>query len=259
VSEDEVQPLRDGLDPWERWLVGLLGLALEVVGGISIFVTPNQAATATVFLVGTVLLLIGIQGTPLLRASTRDIELQARKAAEKAEERLDSGSTDDAYEVLEDAVTLTPGLTREPVFRALIATAFEKVVLSRLTHVVADLPVADVHLGVSVVGPLGPTLDRYPDAVIRFRAHRDVRIAVEAKYLSRPGQLTAWATATAQEHFDRYAGVLFIVNSDAVVREAAYNTDERVQVVAWHGREDDVRLRAAIDMLRQVAAAQDRP
>ncbi|WP_067535812.1 hypothetical protein [Nocardia crassostreae] len=71
--EDE---LGNAEPPWaplthrERAVALTLGMASGTTGVVAVFVSGNQAGTAALFLISIVLLLMGIQGTPLTRVGS---------------------------------------------------------------------------------------------------------------------------------------------------------------------------------------------
>ncbi|GAB4588081.1 hypothetical protein [Nocardia sp. IFM 10818] len=54
----------------ERIVALMLGTTSGTTGIVAVFVSGNQAGTAALFLISTVLLLMGIQGTPLTRVGS---------------------------------------------------------------------------------------------------------------------------------------------------------------------------------------------
>ncbi|MFC9997219.1 hypothetical protein [Nocardia sp. NPDC127526] len=80
VQQQDSQQQDDDLSnaelPWapltrhERAVALMLGIAAGTTGVVAVFVSANQAGTAALFLISTVLLLMGIQGTPLTRVGS---------------------------------------------------------------------------------------------------------------------------------------------------------------------------------------------
>jgi hypothetical protein len=52
---------------WERLLAGIVGAAAGAAGTYTVFETSNQAGSAALIVVGAAFLLVGVQGTRLIR------------------------------------------------------------------------------------------------------------------------------------------------------------------------------------------------
>ncbi|QKV77086.1 hypothetical protein [Amycolatopsis sp. Hca4] len=97
---------------WERALACLFGFGIAGAGGVAVFVSSNQAGTTSLVLIGAVFLLIGIQGTPIAKATKDSIELRARRVAKKAKELAKEGRADDAEGFIEGAIVAEPRLLK---------------------------------------------------------------------------------------------------------------------------------------------------
>jgi hypothetical protein len=112
------------------------------LGFLAVFKSENEAGTAIALLLAGVLLLVGIQGTPLLKISAGDksIELQhtrqvmAEKARVEAGERpIVANAIIDAYEAAD------PDASRDPSFAAVKASIYELQAKLALQRVSAEL------------------------------------------------------------------------------------------------------------------------
>lgn len=99
---------------WERWVAMVLGLILGGLGVWAVFKSSNQAGSAVLLLIGTAFLLIGVQGTPLIKigGSTANLELERRRRAKEVTDLAqDETNPDVAQGMLEAAEIIEPKLT----------------------------------------------------------------------------------------------------------------------------------------------------
>lgn len=89
-----------------------LGVALSGVGATAVFLTQNQAGSTAMILVGAVFLLVGIQGTPISRASKDAIELRDREVTQQAKELVETEGAVEAERYLQGAVSADPRLLK---------------------------------------------------------------------------------------------------------------------------------------------------
>jgi hypothetical protein len=111
-----------GLGTWERWLAGVVGLAGVVAGGVGVFLSDNQAGTTAILLLGSVFLLMAVQGTAIIKAGKDSVELERRKKAldlsERAAEKLEQKDLPAADAYQEAAKAVDPSIRSDPAFRA---------------------------------------------------------------------------------------------------------------------------------------------
>lgn len=86
LSPDEVGSLREPLRLWERALAIFIGAISGGGGAYAVFASSNQAGTAVLLVASVVFLLIGIQGTPLIRfaSGSSSVELERRRRVQYA-------------------------------------------------------------------------------------------------------------------------------------------------------------------------------
>jgi hypothetical protein len=115
--EEGAEPLA----PWARVLALVLGVVATGLGTFAVFVSANQAGTALLLVVGVVLLLIGLQGTPLRRfgSGEHSFELLAirRRLADAVDRAAREESPDVAAAVAEAARTADPGAPVRPAWQ----------------------------------------------------------------------------------------------------------------------------------------------
>jgi hypothetical protein len=103
---------------WERWVAIVLGVILAGLGVWAVFKSSNQAGSAVLLLMGAAFLLIGVQGTPLIKigGSTANLELERRRRRfEKAIEQAKSETNPDVAQGMIEATTiLEPQLASSP-------------------------------------------------------------------------------------------------------------------------------------------------
>jgi hypothetical protein len=127
TDEPPIEPSNDDLvveamKRWERWVALVLGLLLTGVGGWAVFKSSNQAGSAVLLLMGAAFLLIGVQGTPLIKigGSTANLELERRRRrAETAIEQAEKEPNPQvAQGMLEAAAIMDPQLVMSPQTQA---------------------------------------------------------------------------------------------------------------------------------------------
>jgi hypothetical protein len=111
-SDDDM--IADEMQLWERWVALVLGVLLAGPGVWAVFASSNQAGSAVLLLIGAALLLIGVQGTPLIKigGSTANLELERRRRrTQKAIEQADTEPNPDvAHGMIEAAAIMEPNL-----------------------------------------------------------------------------------------------------------------------------------------------------
>ncbi|MEO3771485.1 hypothetical protein [Micromonospora sp. B9E7] len=114
VDEAPRDDLADPLNRGARAMAVALGTAATGAGAVAVFVTSNQAGTAVLLLVGAVLVLLGLQGTPLRSFGGGDYRFELaqlrRRAAAVVEEAVRQESPDVAAAVAEAVSAIDPGI-----------------------------------------------------------------------------------------------------------------------------------------------------
>ncbi|MFI9465037.1 hypothetical protein [Streptomyces xiamenensis] len=174
MSEIEGGPEGPGPDAaplsrWERLSASVLGLGLSGAGAVAVFMTSNQAGSVALLLVGVVLLLMAINGSPLTRARYQDYELFMARRRRDVVANMQDDSPEEARQALQVLSTLDPGARRDPVVARASNHLFELEVVRRLQRLYRATEVSR--------DPLDP-LDLGVDAVVQVDGFR---IGVEVK------------------------------------------------------------------------------
>ncbi|WP_143110734.1 hypothetical protein [Streptomyces sp. cf124] len=129
---DSPEPDAAPLSRWERLAASALGLVLSGSGVAAVFMTSNQAGSVALLLVGVVLLIMAINGSPLTRARYQDYELFMARRRRQVVATLRDDSPEDARQALQVLSTLDPGADRDPVVVSASSYVLEQEVVSRL-------------------------------------------------------------------------------------------------------------------------------
>lgn len=161
VSEIESGP--EGPEPdaaplsrWERLSASVLGLGLSGAGVVAVFMTGNQAGSVALLLVGVVLLLMAINGSPLTRARYQDYELFMARRRRDVVANMQDDSPEEARQALQVLSTLDPGARRDPVVARVSNHLLELEVVRRLQRLYQATEVSrgPLDLGVDAVVPV---------------------------------------------------------------------------------------------------------
>ena len=132
-----------GLSVRERWSASLIGLTGIGAGGVGVFLSDNQAGTTAILLLGAVFLLMGVQGTAIIKAGKESVELerrsQARKLTDRAEELVEEKKPDAAAELVEAAKAVDPSLKHDANLRHLSGEIYERQVLDAIQRTVQTI------------------------------------------------------------------------------------------------------------------------
>jgi len=236
VGSDPGQPLRS----WERIVAIGIGTAFAAVAIFALFRSTNQAGTAALLLVAAAFLLIGIQGTALIRfgSGSASVELDRRVAAvvQRADE-LAEQHPQLALGILEGAAIIEPRVgpaasaARAIGYRSAVRRALERVPPEGATVKAAEPP-ADL----IVQAPTGTVL-----VSIVYRSSSNL-------------QQTDLAPLVGSTQLEDAAGGLVIANrpfTASVVDYIATAAEQgvRIETVIWDGPEHDRDLRQTLSRL----------
>ncbi|MEH1170005.1 hypothetical protein V6V47_31960 [Micromonospora sp. CPCC 205539] len=232
--------LADPLAPWARALALVLGVGATGFGCYAVMVSDNQAGTAFVLLAGAVLLLLGLQGTPLRRLGSGDHSLEL--AALRRRQR--------AIQVVADATREQP-----PEVAVAVAEAVEAIEPLLNLHSRAMRYELKVHEAIERLGVKVPYINLFsgPDTGFDLIAQLPSgTVRVEIKYRSRGtvGHREVVDISQRVAHLPQ-SGLLVVTNvllSDSVIK---YNNEagtdpRRVEIVTWNTPDDDDDLAAAL-------------
>jgi hypothetical protein len=246
APDEEPEHLPAKLEPWARITSIVLGGALAFTGGWAVLAdSGNQAGTLGVFLMGLVLLVMGLQNTPLTGITAGGgasfaIQRKIQQVKELANEKRDEGEPDEAKAVIDTAKVLNPEIFRDPAIRALDYEVRVGIALNALlSQGIRSLALSGTQVDYAIQTPGGRS------------------IAVEVKYLSSRLSRSALnhlvrriqsALLPGGEHF---AGLLIVTNGS--VNSFAGGAEVEgfpVEFVTWNGGIDVTELRQGLDRLR---------
>jgi hypothetical protein len=114
LEVSEQQPDAAPLSRWERLAASLSGIALSGAGATAVFITGNQAGSVALLLVGVVLLIMAINGSPLTRARYQDYELFMARRRHQIVATINQDSPEEARQALQVLSSVDPGASRDP-------------------------------------------------------------------------------------------------------------------------------------------------
>ncbi|MER5549178.1 hypothetical protein ABT072_43885 [Streptomyces sp. NPDC002589] len=137
-QQPEVAPL----SRWERLAASLSGIALSGAGATAVFITSNQAGSVALLLVGVVLLVMAINGSPLTRARYQDYELFMARRRRQIVATINQDSPEEARQALQVLSAVDPGASRDPLVARVSALVLEREVFNRLMSLYPSTVVA---------------------------------------------------------------------------------------------------------------------
>jgi hypothetical protein len=219
---------------WERVTSGLLGVILTGVGAWAVFKSANQAGTAFLLLAGAVMLLICIQGTPLVKlgGAGNSVELDRRRQAKDRTKALIAKEPKPEIR----AAILKGAAAAEPSLRPAAKWAeYEAKVKEAVQRVLDDKATvrAEVRTGHTAL-----------DLVVTRGANTS--IAIEVKYNSIP----LGTDQVAQAAGYALGSTAMIIAANGFTAAASSLAEQRgVVLVPWRAPDDDQALRAAFDSI----------
>ncbi|OBB73655.1 hypothetical protein [Mycobacterium sp. 852014-52144_SCH5372336] len=142
VPDDSAQ-----LAVWERAVALLIGLAAVGGGAVAVFTSDNQAGTAGLLVIALAFLVIGTQGTPLVKLSSGEqtLELTKRRIRRELTEQAENAPTAEAANAYEDAAAIVEGSWKETSFAS--ARGYERDVFTAVhnlyPHKVFESPTSE--------------------------------------------------------------------------------------------------------------------
>ncbi|MGI5224021.1 hypothetical protein [Actinoallomurus sp. CA-142502] len=146
LSDDD--PDVEPLAAWERTLSAIFGISLAAGGAAAVFVTKNQAGSVALLLIGGVLLVMTINGTPLLGAKYGDKELKLGRRRKRALAKVAEESPEVARQTLDVLAEYDPRIRNDPKAVAIYAETYEQLVLANLRLVLPQYRVIEQRHGV---------------------------------------------------------------------------------------------------------------
>jgi hypothetical protein len=244
-DRNPAEPLRR----WERIGALVVGLVSATVAGFALFLTSNQAGTAAFTIVAAAFLLIGVQGTALVRMSSGSgvVELERRQrvadAVNRAQE-LAKTEPEVARGIMEGLALVEPSVG--PAAGAFQALSYEQAVRRALQRTRAGT----AHIS-EAAQPADFRLEEPGGTVVVSVSYRR----------SQNLQINDLAPLVGSKDLEDAVGGLVVTNRPLTASVGEYvarasNHGLTIEVVTWNGVEDDPALSAALDRL--VAAARAR-
>lgn len=251
-------PARLGrLDKWERPAAGIAGSGLVGAGVVAVFVSQNQAGSATLLAIGGLFLLMALSGRTIESVRIGDWELTMSELRRQAAEQARSGMTEQAQATLGILKKLNPAADRDPEVHAVEMSVFENHVLDAVEHARTE----------------GEQVERYPNGGLGeplavLAAQPDgTRVGVFAAYaLDESGHIDA----ASSDSFIRRAreldcaGYLFVngtlhqTDLDRLADGIQRDGGQPVDVETWASIGQSAPLRPALDrLLARVRGSRD--
>lgn len=227
--------LSEPLVKWERVCALVIGAICGGAGGYAVFEKSNQAGTAMLLILAAIFLLIGVQGTPLIKfgSSSGSVELE-RRCRKKVQEAIDKANEENNVEkaegIVEGVKIVAPDLVPRP-FNAYIE--YENSVARALSkmgyEVLKEVPIGKLR----------------PDLKITKNGRT---VYAELKYYRKPvspqviHQVIGIASVLS-------APVLLVASSQLTNLALSLIGHHNVDFVQWRDEADNPELRAALERL----------
>lgn len=233
AADDNEAP--EPLVKWERICALAIGVICGGAGGYAVFEKSNQAGTAILLILTAIFLLIGIQGTPLIRfgGSSGSVELERRrrrKVQEALEQASEENNTEKAAGIVEGVKLVAPDLvpTSFNIFRQYEDSIARS--LSRMGYEVSrEMAVGQLRADLRIRNN-----GRTVYAELRF-SQRPVSSQVILQVIGMASILSAPVLLVASSQLTNSAQSLM-----------GHNT---VDFVQWRDEADNPELRAAVERL----------
>jgi hypothetical protein len=226
--------LPEPLIRWERVSALVIGSVCGGAGGYAVFERSNQVGAAMLLILAAIFLLIGVQGTPLIRfgSSSGSVELERRrkrKVRQALEEAKEENNAEKVEGIMEGVKLIAPDL---------VPNSFEG-----YTHYENSVADAIRKMGYSVWHM--PTQKFTADLEI---INNGRTVYAEVKYYNRPiqtgvlHQVIGLATLLS-------APVLLIASTKLTQAAQAVADNGNVNFVQWRNEIDSSKLRATVERL----------
>lgn len=258
TGQDGARPVRLGrLDKWERPAAGVAGSALAGAGVVAVFISQNQAGSATLVVIGGLFLLMALSGRTIESVRIGDWEFTMSELRRQAAEQARSGLTEQAQATLNILKKINPASGRDPEVHAVEISVFENRVLDAVEAASGEGEHVERHPNGGLGEPLA-VLVAQPDGV---------RIGVFAAYaLDESGHIEA----ASSDSFVRRAremdcaaylfvnGTLHQEDLERLADGIQRDSGQPVDIETWASTEQSAPLRPAVDrLLVRVRGPQD--
>jgi hypothetical protein len=257
-ERDGAHPVRLGpLNRWERPAAGVAGSVLAGAGVVAVFVSKNQAGSATLLVIGGLFLLMALSGRTIESVRIGDWEFTMSELRRQAAEQARSGQTEQAQAMLNVLKKLNPTADRDPEVHAVEMSVFENRVLDAVEAARSE----------------GEQVERHPNAglgeplTVLVAQPGGVRIGVFAAYaLDGSGHIDASASDSFVRRAQEVDCAAYLFVNGTLHQEDLERLAEGIQrhggrpvgVETWASTAQSAALRPAIDrLLARVRGPQD--
>ncbi|WP_263166739.1 hypothetical protein [Streptomyces sp. SCSIO ZS0520] len=257
-AQDAARPVRLGvLKRWERPAAGVAGGVLAGAGVAAVFVSRNQAGSATLVVIGGLFLLMAVSGRTIESVRFGDWEFTMAELRRQAAEQARSGRTDQAQATLHVLKKLSPVADRDPEVRAVEISLFENRVVEAVEAARIEGEQVESHENADLGEPLA----------ILVAQSGGVRIGVFAAYASNDSgridasvvdQFVRRARDMACEALLFVNGTLRQEDLERLVEGIERDGGPLVGVETWASITEAGSLRPAVDyLLERVRGSRD--
>lgn len=134
----------DPLSMLQRVVAGVAGAAALGAGGASVFMTSNQAGSVALVGVGALLLIVAVNGSPLLGAKFKDYELTMAPRRRKVVEQAKHEDPEEGQRKLDVLEQLDPASREDPAVINAHALLYQKEVEAAIVRTLAKIPGASM-------------------------------------------------------------------------------------------------------------------
>lgn len=233
--DDPSEEVQDPVAPWARLIAFFLSGVFGTFGTLAVFFSPNQAGTAALLLIAAVLMLLGLQGTPLTKITSGDHSVALAAIRRKARK-----------EIIDAEVNETPEVA------GAVAEALDRVVNSHnySVHSVDQAPEVYERMVLNTIGLLFPdtTVTRPPidggfDAIIS-QGERTLYIDIVYRRNVLDAKAARSKLAVAIRSTSR---LLVITNAPLSSQARDINSDSNeIEFITWEGLGDNDILSRAV-------------
>lgn len=257
-AHDGARPLRLGwLNGWERPAAGVAGSVLAGAGVAAVFISKNQAGSATLVVIGGLFLLMALSGRTIESVRVGDWEVTMSELRRHAAEQARSGLTEEAQATLNVLKKLNPASDRDPEVHAVEISVFENRVLDAVEAARCESEQVVRHPNADLGEPVA-VLVAQPDGV---------RIGVFAAYaLDESGHIEAASSDTIVRRAREMDCAAYLFVNGTLHQEDLERLAEGIQgddgrpvgIETWMSTARPAPLRPAIDrLLARVRDPQD--
>ena len=258
TGRDATRSVRWGwLRRWERPAAGAAGSVLAGAGVVAVFVSENQAGSATLIVIGGLFLLMAVSGRTIESVRIGDWEFTMSELRRQAAEQASSGLTEQAQATLEVLKRLNPTSNRDPEVQAVEASVFENRVLEAVEAARREGEQVERHpqaglgepLAVLVAQPGGLRIGVFAAYALEESGHIDAASAGGFVQRARGGDCVAYLFVN---------GTLHQTDLERLAEGIERDRGQPVDVEVWASTARSAPLRPAIDrLLTRVRGAAD--